>query len=233
MLLNDQTMQLLISDYSRQVVHEVASEEDELFDELVKEYFQDPNPPAQLSEAGDDPLGSGLSELLIAATPAAVAMVSTVLTYLLTEIIKTTHEDTVETLKQKLKQLFQPDRTPLPLTKEQLEYVRNSALKQGYTFGLESAEAQKMADALVGILVVGSLEISGDSLKYRGKVSSLSSSEKSMPREDISRFIVSHQSRLQKLKELQALYGLDTSPHILIEIEDITAIIEDLQITLE
>lgn len=154
MLPNNQTMQMLISDYSRQLVHQAAPEEGDLFDELIEEYFNDPTPPKQKSGAKDTTLGSGFGEVLIAATPAAAAIVSAVLTYLLTEIIKTTQEETASVLRKKIKQLFQQDTGPAALTREQLELVKKLARKQGRAFGLEMAEARKMADALVGVLGV-------------------------------------------------------------------------------
>ncbi|MFN8457504.1 MAG: response regulator [Anaerolineae bacterium] len=50
---------------------------------------------------------------------------------------------------------------------------------------------------------------------------------------DIRKLIGNLQRRLQKLKEQQALMGLGTPPHILIEIEDIKVEIENLQTELE
>jgi tetratricopeptide (TPR) repeat protein len=48
-------------------------------------------------------------------------------------------------------------------------------------------------------------------------------------RDDLRKQIDNHRRRLQKLEEQQALYGLDTLSHVLIEIEDIKAKIEALQ----
>jgi hypothetical protein len=51
-----------------------------------------------------------------------------------------------------------------------------------------------------------------------------------MPRQDdLEKLIIEHTRRLQKLKEQQAKYGITTEPHILIEIEDIEAKINELQ----
>jgi len=50
---------------------------------------------------------------------------------------------------------------------------------------------------------------------------------------DIKKLIANYKRRLQKLKEQQAFFGLDTSPHILTEIEDIEVEIEKLQTELE
>ncbi len=51
--------------------------------------------------------------------------------------------------------------------------------------------------------------------------------------DDIRKLITNYTQRLQKLKEQQALYGIDTAPHILLEIEDIEAKIKQLQIELK
>jgi tetratricopeptide (TPR) repeat protein len=48
-------------------------------------------------------------------------------------------------------------------------------------------------------------------------------------RDDLQQLIINYGRRLQKLQEQQALMGLDTSPHILIEIEDIQAKMAELQ----
>jgi hypothetical protein len=46
---------------------------------------------------------------------------------------------------------------------------------------------------------------------------------------DLQKLITEHSRRLQKLKELQARKGIDTEPHIFVEIEDLEAEIENLQ----
>lgn len=47
--------------------------------------------------------------------------------------------------------------------------------------------------------------------------------------DETRKLIATHSRRLQKLKEQQALFGIDTPPHLLLEIEDIEAEIEKLQ----
>lgn len=47
--------------------------------------------------------------------------------------------------------------------------------------------------------------------------------------DDIKQLITNHQRRLQKLKEKQALYDLETPVHLEIEIEDIEAVLANLQ----
>ncbi|MBN1219776.1 MAG: hypothetical protein JXM69_12675 [Anaerolineae bacterium] len=55
-----------------------------------------------------------------------------------------------------------------------------------------------------------------------------------MSREDhLKKLIANYSRRLEKLQEEQALHGLDTNPKILIEIEDIEAKLQELQVELQ
>ena len=174
----------LIADFSRAVVLETAPEELDLFDELIEDYFSSPLPARPSPGEGpggeaDDPLGFGLSETIAAVTPAAAAMASAVLGYLLTETVKATREESAAALKKKIKALFNPERQPggkpepakpeanlplpagpkpdedpAPLTVEQLQQVKRLARKQAVQFGLEPDLADKMAIALVGALAL-------------------------------------------------------------------------------
>src|SRR4051812_7590548 len=129
-----------IQEISKSIVIQVAPEEVELFDDLVMEYFENPTPPDLSASATDDPLGFGLSETLVAVTPAAVAIVSAVLSHLMTESVKAAQEESAEVIKKKIKALFSPEKKDegsaqkegkdLPqLTKEQMEQVRKLAHK--------------------------------------------------------------------------------------------------------
>jgi len=51
--------------------------------------------------------------------------------------------------------------------------------------------------------------------------------------DDIKRLVMNYQRRLQKLKEVQALQGINTAPDILIEIEDIEAELDKFQAALK
>ena len=144
-----------IKEISLDVVTQVAPEELDLFDELVQEYFEDPSPPDLSATVSDDPLGFGLAETLVAVTPAATALVSVVLSYLLTEVIKATQEEGAAVLKRKIKKLFNPDsQEASPLTQPQLEQIKKLARKQAIQFGLNSKQAEQMAAALIGSLAL-------------------------------------------------------------------------------
>ena len=152
-----------VEEVSKNIVTQVAPEELDMFDELVEEYFQNPTPPDRSATASDDPLGFGLGETLAAVAPAAAAMVSAVLTYIVTEAIKAGQEETTAIVKQKIKALFNPDKESPgqktdkeipPLTKEQMEQVKKLARKQAIQFGIKPEQAEKMANALIGSLAL-------------------------------------------------------------------------------
>jgi hypothetical protein len=155
----------LVQEISKDIVVEIAPEEMDLFDELIMEYFQDPTPPNLSAKPKDDPLGFGLGEVLIAATPAVAAMVDVVLNYLINESIKAAQGESAEFIKRKIKGLFNPEKKEEktsktgqddvePLTKEQLEQVKKLARKQAIKFGIGSDKAEKMANALIGSLAL-------------------------------------------------------------------------------
>ena len=150
-----------VTELSKNIVTEVAPEEIPLFDEMVREYFQDPTPPGPSESASDDLLGFGLGGTLVAITPAATAMVSGVLSYVLTEVVKEVREESATAIKEKVKAVFTLEKPSgevaqsIPtLTKQQLEQVKKLARKQAKAFGMETTMADKMADALVGSLAL-------------------------------------------------------------------------------
>jgi hypothetical protein len=150
-----------IEEVSKRIVSEFASEELELFDELIAEYFADPTPPALSDSGDDDPLAFGVSEVLVAVTPAAGAMVTAVLTYVLAETTEVIKEESAEKIKKRMKDIFSPEKEdkedddkPQPLTRDQLEHVKKLARRQAKKFGMEPDLANKMADALIGAIVL-------------------------------------------------------------------------------
>lgn len=147
-----------IEEVSKRIVTEFASEELELFDELIADYFADPTPPDLSASGDDDPLAFGVGGVLVAVTPAAGAMVSAVLTFVLTEATEVIKEESAEKIKKRIKDIFSPenedDDGPQPLTRDQLEQVKKLARRQAKRFGMEPDVANKMADALIGAIVL-------------------------------------------------------------------------------
>lgn len=148
----------LIQEISKDIIVEIAPEEMDLFDDLVTEYFQNPAPPDYSASPKDDPLGFGIGETLIAVAPAAAAMVDVVLNHLLNESVRAAQEESAGLVKRKIKALFNMEqkntKDPIPLTKEQLEQVRRLARKQAIKFGIPPEKAERMANALIGLLAL-------------------------------------------------------------------------------
>ena len=145
-----------IEDVTKSIVAQVAPEELDMFDTLIQDYFENPTPPDPSVTDSDQALGFGLGEALAIATPAAAAAVSGVLTYILSEVLKTVQEESAAAITRRLKQLFKRDaegRTET-LSPDQLRQVQTIAIKQAEAFGMGPQDATKMATALVGALAV-------------------------------------------------------------------------------
>lgn len=144
----------LIVDFSKHLITQVAPEELDLFDELIEEYFDDPTPPDLSESDDDDALGFGLNELAVAITPAAAAAASSAVGYILSEVLKSTQEEGAAVLAKKVRKLLNPKDKTEALTTEQLRQVRRLALTQAKIFGMETSQARRMADALIGSLAL-------------------------------------------------------------------------------
>jgi hypothetical protein len=143
-----------IEQVSRHLVTEVAPEELGLFDALMADYFADPTPPDPADADSDGPLEFGLGEALVAVTPAAAAVATAVLTYILTEVIKTTQVESAKAITNKIKKLFNLKEKTEALTTDQLKQVQKMAIKQAKLFGLAGDQAKQLASSLVGSLAL-------------------------------------------------------------------------------
>ncbi len=131
------------------VVAQVAPEELEYFDEMVVEYYESPGK----KESGDNELGFGDQSWLTTITPVALPVVMTVLTVLGNEVLKNVAGKLAGSMVDNVKGYFiKTDQSPPPLTAEQVEKLKATALKTAEENGLGSAEAQKVAAALIGSL---------------------------------------------------------------------------------
>jgi hypothetical protein len=145
----------VVRDLSKQLVEQFAPEELEMFDELYNDYQKHPNPPA-VAPGADDPLGSGLGELIVAVTPAASAMATAVVSFVLSEVLKAAQEESSEKIKARVKALFNPKvkEKAAALTPEQLDKVQKLAAKRAMDFGLSPEKAKQMSLALIGSLSI-------------------------------------------------------------------------------
>jgi hypothetical protein len=142
-----------VRELSKQLVDQFAPEELEIFDELYSDYKKHPTGLAP-QQGADDALGSGLGEIMVAITPAASAMATAVVSFVVSEILKATQDEGSEKIKSKVKTLFNP-KAPgkaAALSPEQMEKVQKLAAKRALDFGLSAQQAKQMSLALVGSL---------------------------------------------------------------------------------
>jgi hypothetical protein len=130
---------------SRQVVEKFAPEELEMFDELYEESLV--SPPGAVKAGPDDELGFGADALMVVATPVVSAAVQAVITFLVTEVIKASKEETTALIQQKLKALLNAEKkkSPAPLTQEQLLMVKKLTVKRAREMGMKEEKANQLA----------------------------------------------------------------------------------------
>jgi hypothetical protein len=149
----------LIAELSKQIVDQVAPEEADLFDELIDDYFADPSPPDLSATDADDALGFGLGELMVAFTPAAAAVASAAIAFVVSAMTQAARDESAEQIRAKLKQLLvnkgsaQVSRPQL--TPSELEQLRKIARDTASLYGMDAAHADSMANAMLVTLVLG------------------------------------------------------------------------------
>lgn len=143
--------QAFIKDLARETVSQIAPEEMDLFDEMAEDYFADPT-PQQNEGASDDALGFGLEAALIAVTPAATAMASAVIGFLVNEVMDSTTDRAIEVV---LRRIFKKDKSHegLSLNASQLAHIKSLAVQQAVAHGMAAPDAEHMASTMVGSLI--------------------------------------------------------------------------------
>jgi hypothetical protein len=129
---------------ARFIIENVAPEELALFSELVEEYFADPTPPEPLARDANDPLAAGLDEFLAAATPAALAMVTTALNYIQTSADGPVGERSVAT-PNFIREVLH--------SQEQRVEVHRRTYETAIAYLMPPDTAQQMASTLVTALI--------------------------------------------------------------------------------
>lgn len=139
---------------SKRVVENIAPEELEMFDELYEE--AQAAPPGIVKAGSDDELGFGTDALVVIATPVVSAAVQAVLTFLATEVIKVSKEESSALIQKKVKAFFNSDKEeePPPLTQEQLLMVKKLTVKRAREMGMKEEKANQLALALIGSLAL-------------------------------------------------------------------------------
>jgi len=147
--------QELVHELARDVITDFAPEEADLFEE----YYDDPNPPNPDEEAEEDPLGFGLSGVLAASTPVAIAASTVVVNFVIQIIAKSVEDAGTDFIREKLRAVFKPetgqsDDKASPLTKEDLARAHTLAYEEALRYRLSEEEANNLANAVLSRLVM-------------------------------------------------------------------------------
>ncbi|MBI5951724.1 MAG: hypothetical protein HY865_08705 [Chloroflexi bacterium] len=155
MFTNSKEGRELIEALSRQLVEQIAPEEMEVFDDLYQEAAANSFQPAK-KKGEDDALGFGVAEIMIAVTPVAGTVISAVISFLASEVLKVTKDEASAVIQKKVKALFNPKKQDgvEPLTQAQLGQVKKLAVKLARQSGMKEEEADRLALTLVGSLAL-------------------------------------------------------------------------------
>ena len=154
---------LLVDEFAKQVLAEMAPEELAIFDETAEEYHQDPE--GVLSATGrDEAVGFGLELAML--TPYVLAVGGSVLAYLLKSVGEAAKKESQPVISDLVHRLFrrgrgttqapadQPDEPEATLSPQEAAEVRAVALARAQDLKLPAAQARLLADAIVGGLNV-------------------------------------------------------------------------------
>lgn len=168
MMEKDNEMRSTIRDISFGIISEIAPEESEFFYEISDTYFTNPE-LLKNKNAGEDPVGFGIEGVIEMISPATIGVVSTVITYIATEIFGAAKGALTDELKLKIKSLFDKNKnkesdkskTGIPenknsvsLSPEQLKQIRDKAIEEGLALKLSSRKATELANALIANIVI-------------------------------------------------------------------------------
>ncbi len=150
----------LVSELSKEIVSQIAPEEIELFDELMQEYFDNPVPPDLTVDESDDALGFGLSEVMVAITPAAAAVTIAALNFIVSNLQQFTKEQSADLSSRDLRQFFANRKKAAVaealLTPAQLEELRHITQSMAIQYGMDDERAAAMTNAMLVTLMLGS-----------------------------------------------------------------------------
>lgn len=163
-LLSAQDEQDLVAALARDAVASTAPEELPLFRRTSEAYFEDPSQVLASPKSKDEALGFGVEAAVILVSPAALAVASSVVQYLATEVGGALKEEVGPRIKDLIEGLFQRGDTsdgddkekakkpePPELTQEQLDEVYRVANTVARRL-LPADRASVLADAVVGRL---------------------------------------------------------------------------------
>jgi hypothetical protein len=144
----------LVAELAGIVIERAAPEELALFPDNAAEYFRDPRAVLD-SRHRDEPVGFGLD--LVMMTPYVLAVVAPVVQFLVTTMVEAVAEESathvVDMVRRRFRRKEELAGDAAALSEEQLRQVREVAFRAAQGLRLEDAQANLLADAVVGGLV--------------------------------------------------------------------------------
>jgi hypothetical protein len=142
-----------IASIAHDVVAQIAPQELPLFPALSEAYFKNPHQMHKGQEGKDELLGFGMETVsAVLMSPFVLAIVNDVVQALTQEV---TDSGAVRKLLEKLHILKKsPGKVITPFSLAQMEQVHQTALLKAQQFKLSDTQAELLADALVGRLVL-------------------------------------------------------------------------------
>jgi hypothetical protein len=155
---------VMVEEFAKQVLADVAPEELAIFDETAQEYHEDPQ--GVLSASGrDEAVGFGLDIALL--TPYVLAVSGPVLAYLLKTVSDAAKKESQPLIAEWVHRLFRrghgdekgeektkADEPEATISPEEAAQVREVALARAHDLKLPDEKARLLADAIVGGLNV-------------------------------------------------------------------------------
>lgn len=162
--MTDKTENQLIAELARDLISQTAPQELPLFRANSEAFFTNPEKLLAGQKGKDEMLGFGAGEAIAMMTPAILAVTGEVVKFLAEEFKKTAKDESTAFVSETVKKMFKKFRpeekkenSPAPLTPEQLNQVRELALKKARHLKLSDARCKLLADALVGSLAVAAV----------------------------------------------------------------------------
>ncbi|MBS1518529.1 MAG: hypothetical protein JSS91_10630 [Bacteroidetes bacterium] len=139
---------------SKIIIEEISPDELEYFDEVADSYFKNEESDK------DAQLGFGLSEFGELATPAVMTLVSGIVTYLMTDVVKAVKDQMNDTIKEKLKSFFtkkkkETEESSLTLTRDQLQKISALIDNKLKDIKLDKNTSLRIRDSLISSFVLG------------------------------------------------------------------------------
>jgi hypothetical protein len=147
----------LVTGLSRQLLAKFAPEEIDMFDEWAEEFYKNPIPPEINGQSSDDPLSFGLNEILLAVTPAILAMATAVVKFICDQAFQSLKDKSSELIRSEVEKLFNKtdprdktdDSSLIKFTSEELRILRHIAIQEAKVYGIQANQAELMADGLL------------------------------------------------------------------------------------